>query len=120
VGDFERVLSSDVLASAIHDPADTELVFPYLQVERAIRQATAHAIAVLCVEVFRILEEGLACETYSGYAFDDLQLGWMDYVEKNNQAASRFVAENVWGTGYGYILTASSHDELESARRKYR
>jgi hypothetical protein len=114
VHDFERILPSDLLASAIRTPAGTELVFPYPQVEKAIHEATAHLIAVLGVEVFRILEAGLGVENYSGYSFDDLQLGWMDYVERNNQAASRFVAENVHSAGYGYVLTTSSRDEAKA------
>jgi len=115
--DFERILPSDLLASAIRTPAGTELVFPFPQVEKAIQEATAHLIAVLGVEVFRILEAGLGVENYSGYGFDDLQLDWTDYVDRNNQAASQFVAENVHGAGYGYVLTTSSQDEAKAFAR---
>ena len=117
VDDFERILPSDLLTSAIRTPAGTELVFPYPQVEKAIHEATAHLIAVVGVEVFRILEAGLGVENYSGYGFDDLQLDWTDYVERNNQAASRFVAENVHGSGYAYVLTTSSRDEAKTFAR---
>jgi hypothetical protein len=109
--DFGRILPSDLLTLAIRTPAGTELVFPYPQVERAIHEATRHLIAVLGVEVFRIAEDGLGMENYSGYQFDDLQIDWTDYVEKNNRAASRFVAENVHDAEYGYVLTTSSREE---------
>jgi hypothetical protein len=117
VDDFERILPSDLLTSAIRHPRGTELVIPYPQVERAIHEATAHLIAVLGVEVLRILEAGLGVENYSGYEFDDLRLDWTDYVERNNQAALRFTADNVHGAGYGYILTTSSRDEARSFAR---
>ena len=84
--DFERILPNVLITSATRTPAGTELVFPYPQVEKAIYEATAHLIAVLGVEVFRILEGGLDVENYSGYGFDDLQLDWADYVERNNRA----------------------------------
>lgn len=115
--DFERILPSHLLTSTIRTPAGTELVFPYPQVEKAIDQATAHLIVVLGVEVFRILEDGLAVDNYSGYGFDDLRLDWADYVQRNNHAALRFVAENVRAAGYGYILTTSSRDEAERRSR---
>ncbi len=38
-------------------------------------------------------------------------------IEKNNQAAVRFVAESVRGAGYGYILTTSSQDEAKELAR---
>jgi hypothetical protein len=56
-------------------------------------------------------------ENYSGYRFDQLRLDWTDYVETNNKAASRFVAENVYGVGYGYILTTSSQGEAKAFSR---
>jgi hypothetical protein len=111
VDDFERMLPDELLTSATRTPSGTELVFPYPEVEKAIHEATAHLIAVLGVEVFRILEDGLGVENYSGYGFDDLRLDWVDYVERNNRAASDFVAKNVHPVGYGYILTTSSSDE---------
>lgn len=117
MGDFERILPSELLRSATRTPAGTELVFPYPQVEQAIHEATSQLIAVLGVEVFRILEDGLGVENYSAYGFEDLQGDWTDYVEKNNQAAVRFVAENVHGAGYGYILTTSSRDEAKELAR---
>jgi hypothetical protein len=116
MNDFERILPSALLSSATRTPAATELVFPYPQVEKAIHEATVRQIVVLGVEVFRILDDGLGVETYSGYGFDDLQDDWPDYVEKNNQAAARFVAENVHGAGYGYIPTTSSQDEAKTSR----
>jgi hypothetical protein len=111
VGEFERILTRDLVASAAQ--TGTELIFPYPQVVAAIHEATTHRIAVLGVEVFRILEQGLGCEAYSGYGFDECQADWTDYVLRNNQAAATFVAENIRSQGYGYILTTSSQDEAK-------
>jgi hypothetical protein len=84
----------------------------------AIHEATAHQIAVLGVEVFRILEKGIRVETYSGYCFDDIESSWADYVERNNQAALSFIAKHVYAEGYGYILTACSKKESEGLRTR--
>jgi hypothetical protein len=113
VGDFEKGLPDELVRSATHTPGNGELLFPYPEVERAIEEATAHLIAVLGVEVFRILESGLGVENYSGYGFDDLPGEWTDYVERNNRAAAQFVADNVHGAGHGYILTTSSRHEAK-------
>ena len=94
--DFERILPPDLLALATHSPAGNELVFPYPQVEKAIYEASAHLIAILGVEVLRILEDGLGVLTYSGYGFDQRQSDWNDYVQRSNLAAARSVAENVY------------------------
>jgi hypothetical protein len=117
VDDFERILPNELLTSATRTPAGTELVFTYPQVEKAIHEATAHLIAVLGVEVFRVREDGLGMENYSGYGFDNPPLDWADYVERNNRAASDFVTENVHPVGYGYILTTSSRDEANVSER---
>ena len=68
--------------------------------------------------MFRILEDGLATETYSGYAFD-LESDWAAFVGRNNEAAARFILDHLYETGYGYILTTSSLAEVE-ARAKTR
>jgi hypothetical protein len=46
------------------------LVLTIDQAQRAVGAAPSHLIAVLGVEVFRILNDGLAVVTYSGYGFE--------------------------------------------------
>ena len=108
--DFERILPPELVSSATR--SGTELVFPYREAEKAIRHATANLIAILGVEVFRILENAdLQVDNYSGYGFE-YRGDWTDYVVQNNEAAGRFVADNARGAGYGYIQTASSRNEF--------
>jgi hypothetical protein len=113
VGDFEKILPGEITHAATRTPADTEWVIPFPEVEQAIQFASRHLIAVLGVEVFRVLETGLGVENYSGYEFDP-EGDWTAFVTRNNEAALRFIAENVHGTGYGYILTTSSLGESET------
>jgi hypothetical protein len=67
---------------------------------------------VLGVEPFRILENGLGVETYSGYSFEPGV--WRDFVVNNNREASLFLSQNKCGDGYGYILTTTSEHEFKS------
>jgi hypothetical protein len=69
-------------------------------------------IAVLGVEVFRILGDGLGVQTYSGYNFK-FEGHWQEYVRLNNAAALDFLVNNRMGEGYGYILTAASEQEFK-------
>lgn len=118
MGDFEKILPVDLLQSVIRTLAgsELELVFPFAETRRAILVATTHQIAVLGVEVFRILPDGLGVINYSGYGFDDKSDDWTLYVTLNNDAAAQFVSENERGPGYGYILTASSRTEAATLR----
>jgi hypothetical protein len=116
--DIETVLPSAITSAATSH--GNELVFPVAETERAIQVATEHQIAVLGVEVFRVLtqdplhsERWLGVETYSGYEFE-VRGDWVAFVAENNGAALEFVAENRRGEGYGYILTTTSKREFES------
>jgi hypothetical protein len=101
VGDFEKILPDEITMASVR--SGEELVLTYDHAQRAVEMATEHVIAVLGVELFRILDNGLGVETYSGYCFE---LGlWWDFVEHNNREASLFLAQNRRGDGYGYILT---------------
>jgi hypothetical protein len=85
------------------------LVLTIDHAQRAVGIATQRLIAILGVEVFRILTDGLGVVTYSGYAFEHDD--WREFVRLNNEEALRFLGENRLGDGYGYILTATSEQE---------
>ncbi len=91
----------------------TQWVIPLTEVNQAIHLATKHLIAVLGVESFRILENGLGTEGYTGYTLD-FQGDWRTYVRQNNEAALRFIEEHQLGEGYGYILTTASENEFKA------
>lgn len=59
--------------------------------------------------------DGLQVITYSGYGF---KFGgtWAEYVKLNNTAATRFIQENRFGEGHGYILTSTSYQEFADLR----
>lgn len=101
-GDFNQILPTTVTDAAVRSGNEWVVPLP-------------HLIAVLGVESFRILDNGLGVEGYTGYAFD-FQGNWPAFVAENNTAALRFIGENPPGHGYGYILTTSSQDEFENLR----
>jgi hypothetical protein len=68
MGDLDRTLPVQITQVAIR--SGEELVFPLDEAKRVIRIADQTGIAVLGVEAFRILEDGLGVETYSGYEFN--------------------------------------------------
>jgi hypothetical protein len=108
MGDFENILPHDLTDSTIR--SGQELVFPFEKAHRSVEVASENLIAVLGVEVFRILQDGLGVLTYSGYAFD--MTDWKQFVALNNKAALSFLNENKMDHGFGYILTATSQREF--------
>ena len=114
---LDELLPQEITAAAVRTPAGNEWVIPLPEVKQAIGLASANLIAVLGVESFRILEDGLGCQSYTGYAFD-FQGDWPAYVRQNNEAALRFIEESQLGKGYGYILTTTSEDEFKSLEAK--
>ena len=111
MGHLESVLSSDIIASATK--TGNELVIPLPYVLNALNTATAELIAVLGVEAFRILEDGVQVQTYSGYQIPDAD-NWKAFVVANNQAAAEFIQANPFGPGFGYILTSTSKQEHDA------
>jgi hypothetical protein len=107
--DFEKALPSEILNLAVR--SGTELVIPVDEAKHAVRVAAENRIAVLGVEVLRLLDIGLGVETYSGYEFK-FDGNWESFVRLNNDAALLFISENSFGSGYGYILTATSETEF--------
>ena len=110
--DFEKILPGDLLKHAVR--SGTELLIPLDEAKRAVHIAAENLIAVLGVEVFR-LGDGLGVENYSGseFKFDG---SWEGFVNLNNDAALLFINDNSFGSGYGYILTATSETEFSHLR----
>jgi hypothetical protein len=108
MGDFEISLADEITRPGVR--SGEELVLPFDEARRAVGIATDRLIAVLGVEVFRILADGLGVVTYSGYGFEPSE--WAEFVRANNDEAGRFLISNRLGDGYGYILTATSEQEF--------
>ena len=119
MSDFDRMLPEVITHTVKGTSAETESIIPYPEVMKALELASSNLIAVLGVEVFRILDDGLATETYSGYAFD-LEADWAAFVRRNNEEAARFISEHPYETGYGYILTTSSLAEFDAIAKTRR
>jgi hypothetical protein len=113
VGDLERALPNAITNRAV--VSGKELLIPLDDAKAAVHIASQNFIAVLGVEVFRILDGGLGTETYSGYEFM-FDGKWQVYVGLNNSAALHFLDEHAFGAGYGYILTSASEDEFRRRR----
>ncbi len=116
--DFEKDALEELLPSEITDVAvrfGNEFVIPFKEAKRAIGIAAQNLIAVLGVEGFRILEDGLGVVTYSGYEFK-FDGDWAEFVRLNSDAALHFIDENALGEGYGYTLTATSENEFKHLR----
>jgi hypothetical protein len=109
MGDLEKALPGEIVNRAMR--SGNELVLSLEDARDAVGIAGQIFVAVLGVEVFRLLDIGLATEIYSGYDFKP-DGTWKDFVTINNEAALRFLDENSFGRGYGYILTATSQGEF--------
>jgi hypothetical protein len=107
--EFEKILTGEILGASVR--SGTELVIPLNEAKQAVVIARENLIAILGVEVFRILDDGFGVETYSGYSFE-FEGNWKDFVILNNDAALHFMDENRFGDGYGHILTAASEAEF--------
>jgi hypothetical protein len=112
--EFDKILPSEITAKATR--SGNEWVLPLAEANRAIHLASEHRIAILGVEAFRILDNGLGVENYSGYEFE-YESEWPAYVRQNNEAALRFIQEHPVGHGHGYILTTVSEIEFRAMRQ---
>ena len=113
MGDLEKALPDGVVNRAMR--SGDELFLPLADAREAVGIAGQYLVAVLGVEAFRVLDVGLATETYSGYDFKH-DGTWQRFVDINNEAALRFLDANSFGRGYGYILTATSEGEFRQLR----
>lgn len=109
--DLEHVLPDYLKRAAV--PCGTELVLPYLEALDAVAIATEHLIAVLGVESFEVLRDGLQVIDYSGYDRDILFAGdWRALVIAHNSQATCWIREHRLGENHGYILTSASQKEF--------
>ncbi len=94
-----------------------EWLYPIDAVSELIRIADERDIAILGVELFRIVANGLQTEAMSSYEvpFDG---NWNDFVRKNNALASEFVHRSHKGQNGGYILTSVNETEFADPTRK--
>jgi hypothetical protein len=107
--DFDKILTPEIKQGSVLSGA--EWLIPFHNLSEVIELATQHSIAVLGVEVFRVLSNGLGTEGYSGYEFK-LDGNWADFVSQNNKCASAYIDQHQFGEGYGYILTTTSKNEF--------
>jgi hypothetical protein len=115
--DFQRILPREITESATR--IGNELVIQFAECHRAIILADQSLISILGIEAFRILRDGsIHVETYSGYEFC-FDGDWKTFVGVNNEAALRFLVENRFDEGYGYILTGTSKHEFDSLARQF-
>lgn len=114
-GDFEAI--PEVASKAVGAMSDGELTFAFPEVLDVIRLCYAKQIAVLGVELFKVLENGLyQTEKLTDYDLrmkqDPTQQEWPEYVRTNNARAEEFVRQNQAGDDHVYVLTTSSWREL--------
>lgn len=114
--EFEKHLPATILEKSVK--TGPEYAIPFPEVLEAVHIATAKNIAVLGVETFSVVEEGLQCEGSSGYEFE-LGDDWVSFVRANNDQALKEIAEAGHHAATRFILTTTSKsefDELESAQ----
>jgi len=68
MADFEKILPREITDAAVR--SGNEWVLPLTEAQKAVELATEHRIAVLGVEIFRIVGGGLVTEGYAGYEFE--------------------------------------------------
>src|SRR5262249_3847688 len=107
--DFDQILPPAITSASIRNV--DEWIIPLPEVREAIGLATAHGIAVVGVESFRIAANGLGVMGSSGYECE-FQGDWSRYVDQNNSAALRYIDKNPLGQGYGYTLVTKSEGEF--------
>lgn len=108
--ELDELLPPEIIARSVR--VGTEWLIPFPEVLQAIAIATTHLIAVLGVECFEILSDGVKVGNYSGYEFSLLE-DWNHFAQQNNEAAAAFIGENPLPEGHGYILTATSKSEYD-------
>jgi hypothetical protein len=111
MSDFDAILPAEINHEAIR--SGNEWLMPLPQAKEAINLATKHRIAVLGLEVLRVV--GLITEGYSGYEFEPAD-DWVKFVSSNNEAALCYIVEHEFGNGYAYILTTTSAREFEALK----
>jgi len=110
-------LSRDALISIVPKEIMTrtawhggEIVFSYPDVLQIVRLAMTAQIAVLGVETFEIVKDGLQVGNFSGYEVS-FEEDWKQFVDRNNLLALEFIEQHRLGEDHGYILTSTSLEE---------
>ena len=85
---------------------------------KVIEDARKASIAVLGVESFQTMPDGIKVLNYSGYGHEDKRIEWEEFVGENYREAIHFVTANKLSEGYVYILTTTSKSEFESLESK--
>jgi hypothetical protein len=108
--ELDKLLSPEIIVKSVR--IGIEWLIPLPEVLQAIAIATSNLIAVLGVECYEILSDGVKFENYSGYQFS-LSEDWTHFAQLNNEAAAAFIGANPLPEGHGYILTATSKSEYD-------
>jgi len=107
-----------ILAASVGRTGDDELTFAFPEVLHVIKLCSTNLIAVLGLDLFKILSDGLyQTVKLSGYHLEIKQNPqrveeWPEYVQLNNTLAEEFVRQNPAGDDHLYILTTSSWREF--------
>jgi len=107
---FENCLPLEILEKSVK--SGNEYAIPYPEVLDAVQIATKEGIAVLDVETFNVVENGLQCVGFGGHRFE-LGGDWVSFVQANNDQALREIAKSDPHAGSRFILTTASKSEFE-------
>jgi len=108
--EFESHLPFSILEKSFK--TGNEYAIPYPEVLQAVQIATAKNIAILGVETFRVVDDALRCDRFSGYGFE-LGDDWISFVQANNHQALQEIVEVDRHVGNRFILTTASKSEYE-------
>jgi hypothetical protein len=108
--EFENHLPLEIREKSVN--TGNEYAIPYPEVLEAVQIAAARNIAILGVETFAVVENGLQCERFSVYEFE-LGVDWASFVKANNERAMKEIAEADRHAATRFILTTSSKSEFE-------
>jgi len=114
LGDFDKLLPAKITGASVR--CGNEWVIPLRHATEAVNIAGEHLIAVLGVEIPRILPTDSAWKDIPGTSSSSTN-DWGAFVFQNNQAAAQYIAENQFGEGYGYTLTTTSGEEFGHPQR---
>jgi hypothetical protein len=108
MSDLETINSISSLAKEMIGGGELGFAFPGAL--QAIRLCTENGIAVLGIEIFRVVGGKFLTTKMSAYELPFNQ--WRGYVAANNSLAEEFVESNPADEEHIYVLTASSWREF--------
>jgi len=117
---FTAVLSDEIKRASQRSGA--EWVIPIEHLKQALQTASDNGIAVLGIEILKLLDDGSGAKSYSfaveGYSGYEIKYSadWVGFVRDNNERAKSYVDANPFGKGYGYILTSASSKEFQDLK----